>query len=154
MSLARKRKKHKGKTPEEQCKTWKWVRAKRGLTRKLPYHVPTKEGMIDKVLEEEWWLKYKRTWRPKKEWTKRKSWDNCTPAPPPPLVAQSFSKMALCYNPNLGLTTKARACEGADQVRNPKVTFHGPKSARKCEGVNPHTPKWTPTLGVGVLVDF
>jgi len=29
-----------------------------------------------------------------------------------------------------------------------------PRSARECEGVDPHTPKGTPTLGVGVLMDF
>jgi hypothetical protein len=28
-----------------------------------------------------------------------------------------------------------------------------PGSARECEGIDPHTPKGTPTLGVGVLVD-
>jgi len=26
---------------------------------------------------------------------------------------------------------------------------HAPGSARECEGLNPHTPKGTPTLGVG-----
>jgi hypothetical protein len=30
---------------------------------------------------------------------------------------------------------------------------HALGSARKCEGMDPHTPKGTPTLGVGVLVD-
>ncbi len=30
---------------------------------------------------------------------------------------------------------------------------HVPGSARKCEGIDPHTPKGIPTLGVGVLVD-
>jgi hypothetical protein len=30
------------------------------------------------------------------------------------------------------------------------VTSHTPGNVRKCEGVNPHTPKWTPMLGVGV----
>jgi hypothetical protein len=31
---------------------------------------------------------------------------------------------------------------------------HAPGSARKCEGIDPHTPKGTPILAVGVLVDF
>jgi len=31
--------------------------------------------------------------------------------------------------------------------------LHAPKSARECEGIDPHTPKGTPTLGVGVPVD-
>jgi hypothetical protein len=30
---------------------------------------------------------------------------------------------------------------------------HAPESARECEGIGPHTPKGTPTLGIGVLVD-
>ncbi len=28
-----------------------------------------------------------------------------------------------------------------------------PRSAKQCEGMNPHTPKGTPILGVGVSVD-
>ncbi len=32
------------------------------------------------------------------------------------------------------------------------VTFHALENARECEGTNPHTPKWTPILGVGVLM--
>jgi hypothetical protein len=34
------------------------------------------------------------------------------------------------------------------------VTFYAPKSIERCEGMNPHTPKWAPTLGVKVLIDF
>jgi len=30
---------------------------------------------------------------------------------------------------------------------------HAFGSARECEGIDPHTPKGTPTLGVGVPVD-
>jgi hypothetical protein len=26
--------------------------------------------------------------------------------------------------------------------------IHNPRSAKKCEGMNPHTPKWSSTLGV------
>ncbi len=26
-------------------------------------------------------------------------------------------------------------------------------NVKECEGMSPHTPKWTPTLGVGVLMD-
>ncbi len=37
---------------------------------------------------------------------------------------------------------------------SPGVTSHTPGSVGKCEGVNPHTPKATPTLGDGVPVDF
>jgi hypothetical protein len=31
--------------------------------------------------------------------------------------------------------------------------MHAPESAREHEGIDPHTPKGTPTLGVGVPVD-
>jgi hypothetical protein len=34
------------------------------------------------------------------------------------------------------------------------ITFHAPRSVRECEGMNPHIPKWVPTLGVGVSMDF
>ncbi len=59
-----------------------------------------------------------------------------------------------CHNPNLGLATKARACEVGGQEWSPKVTFHVVESVGQCEGMNPHTPKWVPTLGVGVPMDF
>jgi len=32
--------------------------------------------------------------------------------------------------------------------------LHAPRTAKECEGINPHTPKGTPTLRIGVLVDF
>jgi len=59
-----------------------------------------------------------------------------------------------CHNSNLKLTTKAKACKGAGQEWSLGVTFHVPGNARECEGVNPHTPNWAPTLGVGVPMDF
>jgi len=37
---------------------------------------------------------------------------------------------------------------------SPGITSHTHGSVRKCEGVNPHTPKATPTLGDEVPVDF
>jgi hypothetical protein len=46
-----------------------------------------------------------------------------------------------CRNPSLGLVTKARACKVAGQGGSPGVTSHAPKSAKECEGMNPHTPK-------------
>jgi len=83
--------------------------------------------------------------------------------------------VAWCRNPNLGFMTKARGCKGAGQewccnpssrlvtkVRTYKgvgqewssgITFHVFGSAKECEGMNPHTPKWTPILGVGVPMD-
>jgi hypothetical protein len=57
-----------------------------------------------------------------------------------------------CHNINLKLATKARACEGEGQGGSLGVTFHAFGSVRECEGMNLHTPKWVPTLGVGVPV--
>jgi hypothetical protein len=61
--------------------------------------------------------------------------------------------MACCRNPNLGLATKAKTCIGADREWSPRVTFHALGSLGKCEGMNPHTPKWVLILGVGVPMD-
>jgi hypothetical protein len=55
-----------------------------------------------------------------------------------------------CRNLSLWLTTKARACKGACQEGRPRVTSYAPRSVGECEGMNPHTPKWAPILGVGV----
>jgi hypothetical protein len=54
----------------------------------------------------------------------------------------------MCRNPSLGLTTKARACKVAGQEGSLGVTFHAPRGAKKCEGMNPHIPMWTPILGI------
>ncbi len=59
----------------------------------------------------------------------------------------------ICCNPNLGLITKAKACKGASQERNLGITFHAPGNVGKCEGINPHIPKWAPILGIRVLMD-
>ncbi len=58
-----------------------------------------------------------------------------------------------CRNPSLGLTTKARACKGAGQEGSLGITFHALGSVGKCEGMNLHTPKQVPTLGVRVTMD-
>ncbi len=49
-----------------------------------------------------------------------------------------------CHNLSLGLATKARGCKVASRERKPR-------SERKCEGMNPHTPKGASTLGVAPL---
>jgi len=41
----------------------------------------------------------------------------------------------------------------AGQEKSLGVTSHAPKSVGKCERMNPHTPKGTLTLEIGVLVD-
>jgi len=61
--------------------------------------------------------------------------------------------MYLCRNPSLGLVTKARGCKVASQEGSLGIMPHAHSSARKYEGIDPHAPKGTPTLGVGVLVD-
>ncbi len=53
----------------------------------------------------------------------------------------------------LGFTTKAKAYKGAGQEGSMGVTSHALGSVGECEGMNLHTPKWAPTLGVGVLMD-
>jgi hypothetical protein len=42
-----------------------------------------------------------------------------------------------CRNPNLGLTTKARACKGEGQEGSSGVTSHALGSVEECEGMNP-----------------
>jgi len=69
-------------------------------------------------------------------------------------TSHGHTQIHKCYNPSLGVTTKVRACKGAGQEWNPRVTFHVIGSVGKCEGMNPHTPKWAPTLGIGVPMDF
>ncbi len=50
-----------------------------------------------------------------------------------------------CHDLSIGLTTKVRAYECVGQKWSPRVTFHAPESVKGCEGMNPHTRKWTPT---------
>jgi hypothetical protein len=52
-----------------------------------------------------------------------------------------------CHNLSLELMTKAKACQNAGQEGSSGVTFHALRNVEKCEGMNPHTPKWAPTLG-------
>ncbi len=60
---------------------------------------------------------------------------------------------AFCRNLSLGLATKARVCKGTGQEGSPGNTSHAPRSIGECERRNPHTPKWTPTLGIGLPMD-
>jgi hypothetical protein len=54
----------------------------------------------------------------------------------------------------LGLQPKQRGLQSCRPKGSLGVTLHALRSVGKCEGMNPHTPKATPTLGDGVLVDF
>jgi hypothetical protein len=59
-----------------------------------------------------------------------------------------------CRNPSFELATKAKGLQGCGPRGSPRITSHTLGSVAKFEGVNPHTPKATPTLGDGILVDF
>ncbi len=71
------------------------------------------------------------------------------------LHPKAFTKVIFfydCHNPSLGLATKARACKVAGHKGSPRITSRVPKSAKECEGMNLHTPKWTPICPhLGVL---
>jgi len=53
----------------------------------------------------------------------------------------------------LGSRPNVRTCKSAGQEGSLRVTSHVPKSVGDCEGMNLHTPKWAPTLGIGVQMD-
>jgi hypothetical protein len=61
--------------------------------------------------------------------------------------------LCYCHNPSFGLATKAKGLQGCGPRESSGFTSHTLKSVGKCEGMNPHTPKATPTLGNGVPVD-
>jgi hypothetical protein len=56
-------------------------------------------------------------------------------------------------NPSFGFATKAKGLQGCEPRESPGVTSHTPGSVEKCEGVNLHTAKATPTLEDGIPVD-
>jgi len=58
-----------------------------------------------------------------------------------------------CRNPSLRLAAKAKGLQGCGLRGSLGITSHTPGSVKKCEGVNAHTPKATPTLKDGVSVD-
>jgi len=58
-----------------------------------------------------------------------------------------------CRNLSFGLATKAKGLQGCGPRESLGVTSHPPESVGKCDGVNLHTPKATPTLGDGILMD-
>jgi hypothetical protein len=53
----------------------------------------------------------------------------------------------------LGSWPRAKECKGVGQEGNPRVTSHAFGSVEECEGMNPHTPKWAPTLGVWIPME-
>jgi hypothetical protein len=53
----------------------------------------------------------------------------------------------------LGLRPRQGLAKLANQEWSLGVTFHTLGSVGKCEGINPHTPKWVPILRVGIPMD-
>jgi len=47
-------------------------------------------------------------------------------------------------NPSLGLATKAKGLQGCRLRGSSRITSHTLGSVRKCEGMNPHTPRQLP----------
>ncbi len=70
-----------------------------------------------------------------------------------PYIIGIFHCMAHCRNPSFGFATKAKGLQGCRPRESLGITSHTPGSVGKCEGVNLHTPKATPTLGDGIPVD-
>jgi hypothetical protein len=61
-------------------------------------------------------------------------------------------KQHSCRNPSIWLAIKARVLRGCGPRSRPGTHItcsRECKESKECEGMNPHTPKWTPTLGVG-----
>jgi hypothetical protein len=44
----------------------------------------------------------------------------------------------------LGSWPRQGGCKVLGQEGSSRVTFYALRSAKECEGMNPHTPKWTP----------
>jgi len=54
----------------------------------------------------------------------------------------------------LGSRPRQKVSKRARQEGDPGDTSYTPGSAGECERMNPHTPKATPTWGVGIMKDF
>ncbi len=48
---------------------------------------------------------------------------------------------------------KVRVHKGVGEKWSVGVTFYVFGSVKECEGMNPHIPKWAPTLGIGLLME-
>jgi hypothetical protein len=75
-------------------------------------------------------------------------------------VSCESNKSMVCHDPNFGLATKARACDQSKGLKRcgskmqPMSHIHIPRTVGEFEGMNPHTRKWVPTLGIIVSMDF
>ncbi len=85
--------------------------------------------------------------------TKAMGLQGCRPRESPGVTPHTPGNVGKCRNLSFGLVTKAKGLQGCGPRESWRVTSHTPGSVEKCEGVNPHTPKATPTLGDGIPVD-
>jgi hypothetical protein len=75
------------------------------------------------------------------KWSKKANWN--------------LGGFIFCRNTNLGLATKARGLQGCRPRGRPRSCItcsQECEECKECEGMNPHTPKWTPIVGVGVQI--
>jgi hypothetical protein len=59
----------------------------------------------------------------------------------------AFQGHVPCHNPSLGFATKVRGLQGCGpkgRLESCITCSRYCKKCKKCEGMNPHTPKWTP----------
>jgi len=85
--------------------------------------------------------------------TKAKGLQGCGPRENPGVTPYTPGSVGKCHNLSFGLATKAKGLQGCGPTESSGVTSHTHGSVEKCEGVNPHTPKATFTLGDGPPVD-
>jgi len=85
--------------------------------------------------------------------TKAKGLQGCGPRESPGVTPYTPGSVGKCRNPSFGLATKAKGLQRCGPRESSGVTSHTHGSVEKCEGVNPHTPKATLTLGDGPPVD-
>jgi len=64
-------------------------------------------------------------------------------------VKQNVATLTLGSRPMQGLLAKVTSQEWSSGI-----TFHAAMNMGECEGMNLHTPKWAPTLGIKVPMDF
>ncbi len=70
-----------------------------------------------------------------------------------PTISLTITTRIIVATLALGLRPRQRGLQGCGPKGSPGITSHTPGSVGKCEGVNPHTPTATGTLGDGVPMD-
>jgi hypothetical protein len=70
------------------------------------------------------------------------------------LTSQCYCSLIIMSQPWPWVRAQSKGLQRCEPRVSPGITFYVHGSARKCEGLNPHTPKWAPILRVGVPMDF